>query len=115
MKALKTITLTAACLFSANSFAADVPQVYDRGLDADTRIYAVACPQGGMASVTIRFNNMDVVDPEPVSEDVVRARTGNKRPVLPTINEVCIYPISDRDQFCTPKMDIQKAALEACR
>ncbi len=113
MKTLNTITLTAAYLFSANIIAADKPQIYDKGMDFDTRYYSVACPDGNMASVTIRFN-INEADIEPVNQDVQRARV-NPRPVAPKIVEVCAYPVSDRDKVCQAGMDLQNAAIIACK
>lgn len=114
MKTLNSISFTLVCLLSANSFAADKPMVYDKGLDMDTRYYSVACPDGRTGSVSIRYNITEA-DVEPPIEEVRITRTGNARPAMPKIVEVCVYSVSGRDKFCRAKMDIQQAAKEACK
>ncbi len=114
MKTFNTIALTVAYILSANVFAADEPRIYTRSLDVDTRIYSVACPNGEMGSISVRYNITEQ-DARPVSDEARQLRAGNPKPNIPDIIEVCVFPISDRDKVCKTKMDLQKAALEACK
>lgn len=113
MKAFNTLTLTTLCVLSANGYAADQPRIYDRSLDVDTRVYAIACPSGEMASVTVRYDIKEQ-DTQQVSEEARRLRAGDPRPKIPNIIEVCAYPVSGNDKVCSASMDLQQAAQKAC-
>ncbi|MEQ8428082.1 MAG: hypothetical protein RLT87_04220 [Gammaproteobacteria bacterium] len=113
MKTVNSIALTAACILSANVLAADTPRIYNRSFEVDTRYYAVACPNGEMASASVRFDVKEA-DTKPVSDEASRLRAGNPKPNIPNIIEVCAYPVSGTDKKCSASMDLQKAAKEAC-
>ena len=113
MNTLIKTSFAVVCLYAVNAHAADTPRIYDKGMDFDTRYYSVACPDGNMASVTIRFN-INEEDIEPLNEDVRRARV-NPKPVPPRIVEVCAYPVSSDDKICQAGMDLQNAAITACK
>ncbi len=107
----KTTFFIALMALSFQSMAADSLHIIDKGQDGDTRYYSVACPDGTTGTVVVYFQETNSTE---ISEEVLRARTGNAKPAKAKIIKTCAAPGSDKEK-CSGSWNVQKAAKASCK
>lgn len=107
----KKVFLIAAATISFQCYAANELQIIDKGQDGNTRYYSVGCADGSVGTIEVTFKETSVA---PVSEDVVRARTGNAKPAKAQITNICASPGSDNEK-CNASWKMQTAAKQSCK
>ena len=107
----KKIFLIGAITLSFQCYAANELQIIDNGQDGNTRYYSVGCPDGTVGTIVVHFKETNVT---PVSEEVRKTRTGNKKPAKAQITNVCASPGSDNEK-CNASWKLQVAAKQSCK